>query len=106
MVRIGVIEEHVFCHNRNHSSGEDRYKMVANASTRPPYVATSSALPGVPGQRRLARQIEWLQFCRRLRSVAAACPLEPRPGYESWAKPALVLAVTVAGALRIVELAA
>jgi hypothetical protein len=32
MVRIGVIEERVFCHNRNHSSGEDGYKMVL---TRP-----------------------------------------------------------------------
>lgn len=67
--------------------------MVANASTRPWYVATSSALPGVSGRHQLARQIEWLQLCRRLRSVAAACSLEPRT-------------VTVAGALRFVELAA
>lgn len=100
MVRIVVIEEHAFYNDRNHSSGEDRDKMDANAPTCPWYVATSSPLSGVPGRRHLARQIEWPQVCQRLRS------LEPRTGYESWPKPALALAVTVAGALRTVERAA
>ncbi len=80
--------------------------MFANASTRSLYVATSSALPGVPGLLHLARQVEWLHFCRRLRSVAAACSLKSQPGYESWTQPALVLAVTVAGTMLVVELVA